>query len=473
MKTIKYRLVKNFFVVILISVTFFEALLISFVKHYYYNNVEEVLTNQIKTSADFYYRYFSDNSLEDNILDNVDVFWKQTSAQVQIINTTGKVLMDSIGVISKNKLESSDYLKALHGEKGKWIGKVDYDNEPIMAISYPLKSGDKIVGVIRFITSLREVNKAMRRITLALLSIGAVVLIISSITSIFLANSITDPLKEVTDKAEKMAGGDLKVRSKKTTDDEIGKLSHTLDYMADEIVKKEQLKNEFISSISHELRTPLTAIKGWAVTLNNEEFGNNEVVRDGLFIIEKETERLTAMVEELLDFSKFVSDKVTLKRQLVVLEDIIEEVKKIMEPRALRENIVLTLCCEKDIPKLFIDYNRIKQVLINLLDNAFNFIEKDGQVLLTCKRENDNVVISVSDNGCGIEKNEICKVKERFYKGKSSKSQNGLGLSICDEIINLHGGKLEIESEVKKGTTVYVKLPVYETTKDNRGNEYE
>ncbi|WP_027625287.1 sensor histidine kinase [Clostridium lundense] len=461
MNSIKKRLLKNFMLIILTSVMAIEFILINFVIRYYYSNTEEVLTNQIMISANFYSRYFSNNSLEENVMDNVDVFWKQTQAQVQIINKDGKVLMDSIGIKPKENIETSDFKKALKGQKGKWIGNVEYDDSKVMAIAYPLKSDGNIVGVLRYISSLKEVDKAIYKVALLFLVIGILVIAVVGIFSIFLANSIIKPIEQLTDTAEKMANGDLKVRNNKIVDDEIGKLSDTLNYMAEEILKKEQLKNEFISSVSHELRTPLTAIKGWAITLNTEELPEEFLIRDGLKIIENESERLSSMVEELLDFSKLISGKVTIKKEKVNLHSIVDYIEKYLGPRAEREKINLIVDYDDNIPELYIDSNRIKQVFLNILDNAFKFVadEGDRKVLLKAKLEDKYVVIAIQDNGCGISKDELPKVKEKFYKGKSSKSQNGIGLSICDEIIKMHNGIFYIESEVNVGTTVYIKLP--------------
>lgn len=460
MKSIKKRVAINFMLVVFFSVLFFEILLINFVKQYYYKNVEDVLTNQITISSEFYSRYFSDATLEDNILDNVDIFWKQTSAQVQIINLSGKVLMDSIGVAHKGVITTEDVKAALKGEKGTWIGKINYDDYNVMAVAYPLKSDEKKVGVLRFITSLEEVNKGIRRIAFLFLGIGAIVILVAGIVSIILANTITDPIKELTRVAEKMALGNFKVRNEKRFDDEVGKLSDTFNFMAKEIVKKDELKNEFISSISHELRTPLTAIKGWAILLNKEEFEDKETMKEGLKIIEKESERLTAMVEELLDFSKFVSGKITLNKREIVMKDLIQYIEKYIGPRAAREKITFHVVYEKDIPPMCIDENRMKQVLINVLDNAFKFTNQGGKVTFTTKKDKKFLHMVISDNGCGISSEDLPKVKEKFYKGKNSKSKNGIGLSICDEIIKLHEGKFMIESKLDEGTIVHVRLPI-------------
>jgi signal transduction histidine kinase len=319
-------------------------------------------------------------------------------------------------------------------------------------------SGNKMDGVLRFITSLKEVNKSIRAISILFISIGVMVFMIGVFLSYILANSIVNPIKEVTKVAERMAVGDLLVRSNSERVDEIGSLANTLDYMAEELKKRDELKNDFISSVSHELRTPLTAIKGWAVVLNNEET-DRTMLDTGFKIIEKESDRLSAMVEELLDFSRFVSGKVKLNREDVDISQLIDYVNVYLRPRAERENIEFTVYCEPDLPLITADSGRLKQVLINLLDNAFKFTDSKGSVLLKVYRVDNNLKIEVNDTGCGISKEELPRVKEKFFKGKNSKSQNGIGLSICDEIIEMHGGTFQIDSEVNKGTKVIVTIP--------------
>lgn len=462
MKTsIKRRLVGNFMLVILITVLILEVFLANAVKQYMYKSIEEILSNQIMLSTDIYSRYFSSTRLEDIVIDDIDVFWHQTPAQVQILNLEGKVLMDSIGVShSTNSIVSNDVLKAIEGEKGIWIGNVEYDTAPVMAISYPLIVEEQTIGILRFISSLRDTHKIINKVVKVLVMVGVVVVLISGIVSLFLANTIIKPIKEVITVAEKMADGQLKIRSEKRFDDELGKLSDTLNYMAEELIKKEQLKTDFISSISHELRTPLTSIKGWAITLKSEDLYDNQLLLDGLDIIEKESDRLTNIVEELLDFSRFVSGRITLDKEEIVLVDSIEQIGKQLQPKAKDKGIEFKYSYDFDLPNIVADENRIKQVLINLLDNAFKFTPNGGKVSLFASRNQDNLVIEIEDNGCGIEEEDLPYITERFYKGKNSKSHSGLGLSICDEIVKLHGGYMEIESKVNKGTKIIVYLPI-------------
>lgn len=466
MKSIKRRLVGNFVLVIIITVSILEIFLINAVKRYYYNSMEKLLSNQIKFSSEFYTKYFASSSLEDNIIDNVDVFWQQTSAEVQILDLSGNVLMDSIGVPFEKKIQTADFKKAVLGQTGKWTGKVDYASENAMAVSCPLVSGGKTIGVLRFVTSLTEVDKAIDRTASIFILVGIIVVMISGIVSIFLSDTIIKPLKSVTAAAEKMAAGELKTKSIKKYDDEIGKLSDTLNYMAQELLKKEKMKDEFISSISHELRTPLTSIKGWAVTLRDGDMNDKVMMKDGLQIIENESDRLTIMVEDLLDFSRFESGKITLNIEKLDIADILVQIKKQLSPRAEVENIRFKVDIQSDLPPVMGDENRLKQVFINILDNAFKFSNPGGDVSLSASCTGGYISIIIKDKGCGILPEDLPYVKEKFYKGKNAKSKNGLGLSISDEIVKLHKGSLDIKSEYNSGTEAIIRLPAFTKGED-------
>ena len=305
MKSIKTRLIKNFLVLLLSTIIIVSAMFLIFISRYYYQNTEEILLSQINISVDFYKRYLSNVSLEEN-------------------NLKGQLIMDSIGLEPKEYNTPIDVKRALEGETAKWVGTVPDYTGKVMAISAPLRnSSNEIVGVIRYISSLRNVDNFILNFFIVFLVIGLTVLAIGIILSYFLANSIVNPITELIKVSGQMAKGNLKVRNKIVTNDEIEKLADSLNIMAEEIENREILKNEFISSVSHELRTPLTSIKGWAITLNND-FTDRETLKMGFDIIEKEADRLSNMVEELLDFSKFVSGKIKLKYEEINLKEFIE-----------------------------------------------------------------------------------------------------------------------------------------------------
>ena len=163
------------------------------------------------------------------------------------------------------------------------------------------------------------------------------------------------------------------------------------------------------------------------------------------------------MVEELLNFSNLLNENMKLNIESTSISKLLNEVKAIMERRALSEkiNFIVNNKTEKTID---VDINRIKQVFINLLDNAFNFTEENGEVRVDVYEEGESIIFLIKDNGCGIKKEDLPRVKEKFFKGRNSKSKNGIGLSICDEIIKLHKGELKIISQEGMGTEVFVIL---------------
>ncbi|MGL5633726.1 MAG: sensor histidine kinase [Sarcina sp.] len=457
MKSIKSRLVRSFVLVVSATILIVSVMFLMFITRYYYQGTEDILKSQIKVAADFYDKYLSENSLEYNVYEDKDIFWQQTDAQVQIYNSNGLLIMDSLGV-DKHGPEPVDVKKALEGGIGEWIGHVDYSDQKVMAISYPLESNGKIVGVVRYITSLEGINRFILKFAAVFIIIGLAVLIIGIGISYLLANSIVNPLKTLTKTSEEFAKGNLNAKNKIETDDEIGKLAYTLNFMADEIKKREKLKNDFISSISHELRTPLTSIKGWAIILNNDDT-DKEMLTQGFNIIEKEADRLSHMVEELLDFSKFVSGRITLKKEEIEVNDFVQYIKMYMEPRATRENKKFIIYKAPHDVLIDGDRDRLKQLFINIIDNAFKFTDEGGTISVAVKDSVDFVTMIISDTGCGISEEELPKVKEKFFKGKNSKSQNGIGLSICDEIVKLHEGTFIIESELGVGTKMSITLP--------------
>lgn len=429
-------------------------------KKYYYKSLESNLSNQLKLSTSFYNTYLASAGVKENVANNVDVFYENITADVQIVDINGFVIMDSLGSIPVGKLQSKDFKAALAGELGSIIDREKYENEGVMTVAYPLFFNGKTNGVLRFITSLKKIDEDIYTLSRFFLITGGMVIILSGIVSIFISNIITKPIKKIMLGAEKMASGNFNEKINIDSDDELGQLAKTLNYMTEEILKSERLKNEFIASVSHELRTPLTSIKGWSIVLNSSKLEDEEELKEGLEIIEQESDRLTFLVEDLLDFSKLSSGKVSIKKNLIDLNDILLNIKKQTMPRALKENIQLSLEVDENLPQILVDRNRLKQVLINILDNSFKFTPNGGNVIIKAHLEVKNIIIKIIDTGCGIPSDELPRVKEKFFKGKNSNSKNGIGLSICDEIIKLHGGKLQINSEFLKGTEVYIILPI-------------
>ncbi len=455
------RLVKSFLIIILITISIIDIFLLFAFSFYYYNNISKELVSRMELSLEIYKRDYSDKSLEDLIYEDNDIFLSNTNAEVQILDKEGNLLLDSIGRLASNPIRTSDVLAAEKGEIKSWRGEDSQTGESIMSVSGPIKNNSgETMGYLRFISSLEEANSAILKAVISLLIFTLFVALVTTMFSLLISKSIVRPILELTEVANTMLKGNYEEKAKVFEDDEIGELAKTLNAMSDEIINKDRIKNDFISSISHELRTPLTSIKGWAVVLKDAKEDEKDLIEDGLNIIENEADRLAKMVEELLDFSRYISGRITLDKEVFDIAQTCLDISKQMKPRAKSNNIELITELPKESILINADENRIKQLLINLLDNAIKFTSDKGWVKFQMLEENNFVQIMVSDNGMGMTKEELAHVKEKFYKGKHSKSHSGIGLSISDEITKLHNGNLEIFSEENIGTTVKVSLPI-------------
>lgn len=270
-KSIKVQIVRIILVTISLIIIILNILLMLFLKKYYYDNTEDLLRSRINVSLNIYEKYFYKSNLNEIINDDIDIFWKDNNVQVEIFDNNRNLIMDSIGTKDEAFIKQEDVIKASKGETSRWIGKVSYTDSKVMAVSAPIIIDGEIIGIIRLITSLDDINRIITNVILRFSLISIIAFVIGIFLSILLADKIIKPIKYLTEVAKEMASGNLKIRSKITSKNEIGQLSNALNFMAGEVESREQLKNEFISSVSHELRTPLTAIKGWSITLRDEE----------------------------------------------------------------------------------------------------------------------------------------------------------------------------------------------------------
>ncbi|RKN82010.1 sensor histidine kinase [Paenibacillus ginsengarvi] len=457
---IRKRLVGSYLIVIIITVCILEAVLIGLVRAYYYGNIERILMNQAEISASFYEQYFAVEDVAEQAERLLRGFAQNSSAQVQIIAASGLLLRDTLGErAGKTMTDYPDVRSAIGGDAAAWKGRELSTKEAVSAASYPLKAGGATVGAVRFVSSLTDSAATIRHITIILIVIGLAVIAIVAVLGMLLSGMITGSITELKQAAEKMAEGDFKARAAKRYRDELGALADTFNRMAMKIERHELLKNEFFSSVSHEIRTPLTSIKGWAVTLKYGHNDDKALLKEGLDIIEAETDRLTKLVDELLDFSKLDSGRMELARAPVELSELLRYVGRQLAPRAIRQNIELSVQAEEMQP-VYADESRLKQVLVNLLDNSFKFTGSGGSIRLCARPDGTEAVITVEDTGEGIEERDLEQVRQRFYKGNGKKAGSGLGLAISEEIVKLHNGRLVIESEPGQGTKVGIYLPM-------------
>lgn len=463
MTGIKKRWVKDYIIGIIVILIVFNLSFALIIRNYYYSSLRQLLINKVNTSTEFFNRYFTDKEKITFLLKNyVEDYSFDEDFIIQVWDTKGKVLFCSSGLNYAENLQS-DYILALQDKVHSAIYISNITMEKLIAASAPIKVDGSIVGILRITTSLREVDSRIKYYITFVIFISFVLVIFLFILSLTFSKSIIEPIKDINEVAKKMARGNFDVKITTKYNDEIGELAETLNYMANEIKRMQNLKSEFISSVSHELRTPLTSIKGWSETILTSDFNDLEEVKQGLKIITKEVDRLSDMVEDLLDFSKLEGGKIKLSLENFSLNQEIHDICNLYKGKANNKGLKITEeLDENDI--ILADKFRIRQVIINLIDNAVKFSKQDGSILIRTIREKHAVKIIVEDDGIGIPIEKIDKVKEKFYKIDIKKEGSGLGLAICDEIIRLHKGDIVIESNEGLGTKVTIYLPQSEVS---------
>lgn len=454
--SLKFTFIFYYMIIFFIFVCIFIFFSYLTIKDYYYNNLKANMLSQSIYATEIYESYASSYSLNDIVLNERFEFLNNIKGQVQLLDNNAVLYYDNTG--STNIGSNIDNPDNLIKNNEKYSFAI---NRKTMALNYPIIVNNNQIGILRTITSLKSVNNDVNTRTLIFALFGLFSLFLGFILLYYFANKFLKPINQLNNFAHKLSNGQYNEKSNMSYFGEIGELAKTMDEMSSNIIEKEEIKNEFISSVSHELRTPLTSIKGWALTLQDSSL-DEQTKNDGLVIIERESDRLTDMVEDLLDFSRFSSPSFTLTKTEFDLIEIVKNITRQMKPRTNKKEIDLILDYSDNYIQIIADENRLKQVFINIIDNAIKFTPEKGSIVVSIiKDEQDKyVTCEIIDSGIGISEKDISLVTTKFYKGTSQASHTGLGLSIVEEIILKHDGKLEISSVEGEGTTVHFELPL-------------
>ena len=434
------------------------------VQEYYYNAMRSGLESRARVAAETFSGYGVKSYSEYYRLASysAETFEEKDTIELQFINTNGRVQVSSYGLTAGTLPGTSDVDSAIGGKMASFQGRDPQTGENILAVSYPLFFNSRVVGVLRYVTSLRE---AQHRVLVESLLASAAALVcmalIAASNAIFI-NNVVQPVAVVSDAARRISGGSYGIMIENHYRDELGELVDNINDMSMKISQAEKIQQEFISSVSHELRTPLTAISGWAETLSVDPGSNLEQTKRGLGIILKESRRLTTMVEELLEFTKMQDGRFTLRVESVDLASELEDAVYTYFELFRQEGIeVCYTGPDDDIPPVVADSERMKQVFCNVLDNAAKHGGSGKRIDVSAAREGESFVIRVRDYGPGIPEAELPFVKQKFYKGSSKARGSGIGLAVCDEIVRLHGGTFDIANAEGGGAVVTIALPLH------------
>ena len=430
---------------------------------YYYSNMESDMTYRAKTTTEFFAEYIDQtyNEFYLSCITYAQTFEDKGIIELQFINTNGELVASSFGPWAGKSPSTPDIQDAVSSRyPSPFVGKDPNTDERIMAVSCPMVySSGEVMGFLRYVTSTRKVDSQIAVVALVCALVLLIILAVIILSSNYYLKSIMNPVAEISEKAKRIASGSYGVQIKTPYKDEIGELADTINEMSNKIAQNEKMQAEFISQLSHELRTPLTVINGWSETLLADENMDAET-RQGMKIISSEAQRLTEMVMDLLDFTRMQDGRMTLAVEVCDIRSEYEDTVFMYGSRLAQDGIQLEyLDNDSEIPEIPCDPKRLRQVFLNILDNAAKHGGDGKRIETDICYENDQVVVRIRDFGPGIPEDEIPLVKKKFYKGSSSVRGTGIGLAVCDEIVEMHGGTLTLENAEGGGTLVTVRLP--------------
>lgn len=381
---------------------------------------------------------------------------------VQVLDETGKRSSNIRNVDIPMSMETLERVS-----KGETVFEtVTVAKEKIRLVTLPIFEKGRMVGIVQVGSPLEEIEEALRQLLLILLVAVPSVLILAVVGGLFLANKALRPVDEITNTARKIgSSGDLsqRIRLKRKVDDEIGRLAATFNEMIAKVENSFQQIKRFTADASHELKTPLTILRG-EIEVGLKRLRTPEEYQKILASNLEEVKHMSRMVEDLLTLARADMGALELRKEVVDLGGLVREVWE--EVRLWAEDKGVELLFQEDgEARIMGDRGRLRQLALNLIDNAIKYTPSGGRVELRVVRDGDEVTFSVADTGEGIPPEDLQRIFERFYRVDKARSRQrggtGLGLSICKWIAEAHGGRISAESELGRGSKFHVFLPLY------------
>ncbi|MCM1083449.1 MAG: cell wall metabolism sensor histidine kinase WalK [Clostridium sp.] len=322
-------------------------------------------------------------------------------------------------------------------------------NEDVITVTMPIESSGTTNGMIFIHSSVAQISSVQSDLFQAIYAPFLVVVIIAFILLALISGKIINPIKKINSVAEEYSTGNFETKMDIKSNDEIGQLASTLEYMASELSKLDEYRREFISNISHDFRSPLTSIKGYIEAIQDGTIPP-EKQEKYLDIVLKETQRLTKLTSSLLELNDYDSYGLWLITKDFDVIDLVKSAMNTFEGKCLDKSISLILNNHCENTYVNADKTKIQQVIYNLVDNAIKFTPSGKNIYITLEEKRDKIFVSVKDEGCGIPADSLNKVWVRFYKADASRGRDkqgtGLGLAITREIIKAHNENINVVS---------------------------
>ncbi|MFD3155897.1 ATP-binding protein [Haloimpatiens sp. FM7330] len=477
--SIQYKILFSFSIVIFLVLASLIFVLQSTVD----KNNEKVLNNemiQTKKDLDVYLKqYFLINNMEANKTafkvegNNIsqELSYK-VGSNVVIYDKNGKIISDFANEYMK--VDNSDLKRAIKGDIAYAINYMD--NKVIVNLSYTVKgSKNDNIGIVRYSKDYTQVYNSNENIIYIVKIFSISMFLLIFVISFIISKQITKPIIELTNKSVQISKGNLDVDINIKSKDEVGQLGDNFKHMVEKIksqiniIKRDrdalkeitEQKKIFFDNVTHELKTPITTILGYGEILKENGFTDKEFFEKGVSCIISESERLNRMVVELLELSKATSQDFTYYFSNIDFTKLIKNTCEEMNIKAKKYNILIK-CLVEDNVILNGDNDKLKEMLVNILDNSIKYGNVNSTISVEMHKKNEVINLKIKDEGQGIPKEHLENIFQPFYRVSKKKSRekgsSGLGLAITKAIVEKHEGTIDIKSELGKGTTVNIKV---------------
>lgn len=421
---------------------------------------------EVLTNANIIASIISDDFTDAYIQEKLPLFPIEKNARVIVVNTNSLVLFDSY---KETNLKGKTFINAaitdaLLSDAKNSSNAYKEDGNWLIDASVPIIKNSTTIGAVYLIQSGDSTEEVILHIRNSLLILGALIILFVGIFSASMASILTLPIEQFTKFINNMPKDSLQ-HVQIDSRDEIGQLAIAFNNLIDRMAELEDKRRTFVSNASHELKTPLSIIKLLSDSLMQTENPDPDFINEFLSDMSKEVDRLTRIVEKLLDMTQMDSSHLNMQFVHTDVREIVQEVYEKLLPLAQNKNIELTFNQPSDEVILPVERDTITEAIYNIADNSIKYTES-GTVAISISRDLGNVYIAVTDTGIGIPKEEIQKIFDRFYRVDKARAREtggtGLGLSIALDAVKLHNGHIEVKSEEDAGSRFTITLPYSE-----------
>ncbi len=395
---------------------------------------------------------------------------RRNGGRLLVADRDGKIVVDSYDYRTGERVQEAEAYAVLNGVSVQEYGfyRTDRDGTDVWSgvyVSALLDTNGQKNGALLLMTSIQPLMDALSLLRTRMLIIFAAAILVVAVAIGMITRLLTRPIRDLSEGIRSMGEGDFTKKVRVRGKDEMAQLAAAFNQMEDQVRSLDETRSQFVSNASHELKTPLTTMK---ILLESILYGgemDRETREEFLTDIDKEIDRLSSVVKDLLTLSHIDSRKLKMKREMLYLADVVQESIERLKPISGKRNQTVTFDVEDEC-EMVGDEGKLEEVSYNLIGNAVKYTPEGGEIRIHLARSGRNAVLTVKDNGVGIPAEDIPHIFDRFYRVDKARTRTGeeggtgLGLSIVRQIVRLHAGTVTVDSEVGSGTVFTVTLPL-------------